>query len=172
MERRSVVTLLIWVMFFMNLLNLYFLNSWLPTVINDVGIAVETAILITTLFQIGGAVGAVTLGRILDRHSSFRVLATTYFAAGVFILLIGEAGTSVPLLVSMIFLAGFCVVGGQTSCSCDDRSIRRGNYSKKERGENGNSLRNRPRGKNSASRVRWSMVLLRKTAATYFHRRL
>jgi AAHS family 4-hydroxybenzoate transporter-like MFS transporter len=115
MERRSVVTLLIWVMFFMNLLNLYFLNSWLPTVINDVGIAVETAILITTLFQIGGAVDAVTLGRILDRHSSFKVLATTYFAAGVFILLIGEAGTSVPLLVSMIFLAGLCVVGGQTS---------------------------------------------------------
>jgi len=31
-------------MFFMNLLNLYFLNSWLPTVINDNGIRVETAI--------------------------------------------------------------------------------------------------------------------------------
>jgi AAHS family 4-hydroxybenzoate transporter-like MFS transporter len=102
-------------MFFMNLLNLYFLNSWLPTVMNDVGIRVETAILITTLFQIGGAVGAVLLGRVLDRRLSFGVLAATYFGAGVFILLIGEAGASVALLTLTVFLSGFCVVGGQTS---------------------------------------------------------
>jgi MFS transporter, AAHS family, 4-hydroxybenzoate transporter len=115
MEKRGVITLLVWLMFFMNLLNLYFLNSWLPTVMNDVGIPVQTAILITTLFQIGGAVGAVLLGRILDRHLSFGVLAATYLSAGVFILLIGQAGASVPLLALVIFLAGFCVVGGQTS---------------------------------------------------------
>ena len=114
-EGRTPVTLLIWVMFFMNLLNLYFLNSWLPTVMNDVGIPVQTAILITTLFQIGGAVGAVLLGRILDRKLSFGVLAATYLSAGVFILLIGEAGASVPFLILTVFLSGFCVVGGQTS---------------------------------------------------------
>jgi AAHS family 4-hydroxybenzoate transporter-like MFS transporter len=31
--RRAMGTILIWVVYFMNLLNLYFLNSWLPTII-------------------------------------------------------------------------------------------------------------------------------------------
>ena len=114
-EKRTPVTLLIWSMFFMNLLNLYFLNSWLPTVMNDVGIKVETAILVTTLFQIGGAGGAVLLGRVLDRRMSFGILAMTYLFAAVFILLIGEAGASLPFLALTVFFSGVGVVGGQTS---------------------------------------------------------
>jgi AAHS family 4-hydroxybenzoate transporter-like MFS transporter len=114
-ERRGSVTLLLWVMFFMNLLDLYFLNSWLPTVMNDNGIRVQTAIVITTLFQIGGAIGAILLGRLIDRRLSFRILAWTYLSAAVCIFLIGEAGASIGLLVLTVFAAGFCVVGGQTS---------------------------------------------------------
>ena len=107
------MTLLLWVMFFMNLLDLYFLNSWLPTVMNDDGIPVRTAIIITTLFQIGGAIGAILLGRLIDRLLSFRILAWTYLAAAC-IFLIGEAGASIGLLVLTVSAAGFCVVGGQT----------------------------------------------------------
>src|SRR5438105_377132 len=33
--RRAGVTLLLWTMFFMNLLNLWFLNNWLPTIMHD-----------------------------------------------------------------------------------------------------------------------------------------
>src|SRR5262249_1504456 len=51
---RATVTLLFWVMFFMNLLDLYFLQSWLPTLLRDVGIAEQRSIYITTLLQIGG----------------------------------------------------------------------------------------------------------------------
>ena len=45
-EGRAGVTLMLWTMFFMNLLNLWFLNNWLPTIMNDAGIKVETASLI------------------------------------------------------------------------------------------------------------------------------
>jgi AAHS family 4-hydroxybenzoate transporter-like MFS transporter len=114
MERRGPVTLLLWLMFFMNLLNLYFLNSWLPTMMNDNGIALRTAIVITTLFQIGGAIGAILLGRLIDRRLSFRILAWAYLCAAASIFLIGEAGASIGLLVLTVFAAGFCVVGGQT----------------------------------------------------------
>jgi AAHS family 4-hydroxybenzoate transporter-like MFS transporter len=116
-ERRAPVTLLLWVMFFMNLLDLYFLNSWLPTVMNDDGIPLRTAIVITTLFQIGGAVGAILLGRLIDRLLSFRILAWTYLSAAVSIFLIGEAGASIWLLVITVFAAGLGVVGGQTSAN-------------------------------------------------------
>ena len=74
-EGRAVATALIWVIYFMNLLNLYFLNSWLPTIISDAGIPVSTAIQLTSLFQIGGIGGALVLGRVLDRRFSFWILA-------------------------------------------------------------------------------------------------
>ena len=113
-DRRASMTLLLWVMFFMNLLDLYFINSWLPSIINDTGIAVETAIIITSMFQVGGAAGALLLGRFFDREGSFKFLAFTYFGAAVTIFLIGEAGVSVPLLTLTVFLAGIGVIGGQT----------------------------------------------------------
>jgi AAHS family 4-hydroxybenzoate transporter-like MFS transporter len=114
---RTPMTLLIWVIFFMSLLDLYFLNAWLPTVIHDAGIVIEKAIVLTALFQIGGALGSLIMGRLLDRFLSFRVLACAYLAAGVFVFFIGAAGKSVVLLALTIFAAGCGVIGGQSSAN-------------------------------------------------------
>ena len=99
----------------MNLLNLYFLNSWLPTIISDAGIPVETAIRLTSLFQIGGIGGAVVLGRLLDRTFSFWILAACYSWAAAFVYSIGHAGASVPLLALTITCAGVGIIGGQNA---------------------------------------------------------
>jgi AAHS family 4-hydroxybenzoate transporter-like MFS transporter len=112
---RHWVTVLLWVMFFLNLLDLYFVNGWLPTVMKDVGIPKQRAILITTLFQVGGTVGAIVLGRLLDRHLSFRMLALTYLGGAICVFLIGESGTSSVWLIATVFAAGFGVIGAQTS---------------------------------------------------------
>ena len=114
-EGRAGATAFIWVVYFMNLLNLYFLNSWLPTIISDGGIAVGTAIVITSLFQLGGTVGALLLGGVLDRTHSFAVLALCYLWAAISVFFIGQSGTSVPLLALTVFSAGVGVIGGQTS---------------------------------------------------------
>jgi AAHS family 4-hydroxybenzoate transporter-like MFS transporter len=113
-DGRAFVTLMFWVMFFMNLLNLWFLNNWLPTIMTDVGIRVETASNITSLFQIGGIVGALLLAATVGRRLSFGLLAFTYCLAAVFIFLIGSAGGSTPLLVMTVFASGMGVIGGQT----------------------------------------------------------
>src|SRR6202521_1115726 len=42
-DGRTLVTLLLWVVFFMSLLDLYFLSNWLPTVLNDLGASVSSA---------------------------------------------------------------------------------------------------------------------------------
>ena len=110
---RTRLTLALWAMFFLNLLDVYFLNSWLPTVMHDAGIALERAIVITALFQAGGTLGALSLGRLIDRALSYRVLAWAYVAAGLCVFLIGAAGTSAALLAGSVFASGFCVVGGQ-----------------------------------------------------------
>jgi MFS transporter, AAHS family, 4-hydroxybenzoate transporter len=112
---RALATTLIWVIYFMNLLNLYFLNSWLPTIISDAGIPVDTAIRLTSLFQIGGIGGAVVLGRLLDRTFSFWILAACYSWAAAFVYSIGHAGASVPLLALTITCAGVGIIGGQNA---------------------------------------------------------
>jgi AAHS family 4-hydroxybenzoate transporter-like MFS transporter len=112
---RAAATVLIWVIYFMNLLNLYFLNSWLPTILSDAGIPVETAIRLTSLFQIGGIGGAVVLGQLLDRSFSFWILAACYAWAAAFVYSIGHAGASVPLLALTITCAGIGIIGGQNA---------------------------------------------------------
>jgi len=110
---RAKLTLSLWIMFFCSLLDLHFLYSWLPILMNDAGIQIQRAIVLTTLLQAGGVLGALTLGRIIDRKSSYRALAWSYAGAAVFIFCIGLAGVSIGLLVTTIFAAGFCVIGCQ-----------------------------------------------------------
>ena len=110
---RALLTLLLWIVFFMSLFDMYFLSSWLPTVIHDSGVAVNYAILITAMFQVGGSVGPLILGRLFDRFSPFRVLSLTYVGASVMIYLIGSAGTSVEMLFVTVFGAGIFLVGAQ-----------------------------------------------------------
>jgi MFS transporter, AAHS family, 4-hydroxybenzoate transporter len=114
---RHWVTLLLWVMFFANLLDLYFVNSWMPTIITDVGLPAGRAIVITTLFQVGGTVGAFAIGRLFDRKLSFRVLALGYLTAALFVFLIGESGSSTVWLVITVFAAGLGVVGAQNGAN-------------------------------------------------------
>jgi AAHS family 4-hydroxybenzoate transporter-like MFS transporter len=112
---RAIATTLIWVIYFMNLLNLYFLNSWLPTILSDAGIRVETAIRLTSLFQIGGIAGAVVLGQLLDRSFTFWILAACYAWAAAFVYAIGHAGASVSWLAVTIACAGVGIIGGQNA---------------------------------------------------------
>jgi AAHS family 4-hydroxybenzoate transporter-like MFS transporter len=112
---RAGVTFVLWTMFVMNLLNLWFLNNWLPVIMTDAGIRIETAALITSLFQIGGLIGSLALAGVVGRQLSFRALAGVFLAATVFIFLIGEAGASIPFLTAAVFAAGVAVIGGQTA---------------------------------------------------------
>lgn len=111
-EGRTAATLLFWCVFFMSLLDLYFMSNWLPSVLNDLGTSVPVAAVLGSLLQVGGVVGTFALGRVIDRFS-FRALALTYLVAAGAIAAVGVSGHSVVLAALTIFLAGFCVVGGQ-----------------------------------------------------------
>src|ERR1700675_1832103 len=110
-DGRTLVTLLLWVVFFMSLLDLYFLTNWLPTVLNDLGSSVSAAAVIGSMLQVGGVVGTFALGSIIDRFS-FRALALVYFVAVFAVGAIGELGHNAFLIWVAVFASGFCVVGG------------------------------------------------------------
>jgi AAHS family 4-hydroxybenzoate transporter-like MFS transporter len=115
-DGRTPVTLLLWVVFFMSLLDLYFLSNWLPTVLNDLGASVSTSAAIGSMLQVGGVVGTFALGSIIDRFS-FRALALVYFIAVFAVGAIGQLGHSIVLVTMAIFAAGFCIVGGQIAAN-------------------------------------------------------
>jgi AAHS family 4-hydroxybenzoate transporter-like MFS transporter len=115
-DGRSPVTLLLWVVFFMSLLNIYFLANWLPVVLNDLGASISEAVLIGAMLQVGGVVGTLALGSVIDRFS-FRALALVYFGATFAVAAIGQLGQSAILVSIAIFAAGFCVIGGQIAAN-------------------------------------------------------
>ncbi|MDR3467201.1 MAG: MFS transporter [Xanthobacteraceae bacterium] len=112
-EGRAGVTALLWVGFFMNLVVLYFLASYLPTVLSANGVAVGDAVRATAFYQVGGLAGALTMGWLMDRLRAPPLLGLALALAIAFILLIHFAGADLVLVALGAFGAGFCVVGGQ-----------------------------------------------------------
>ncbi|OAS19600.1 MFS transporter [Methylobacterium platani] len=115
-DGRARTTLLLWVVFFMSLLDLYFLSNWLPTVLADLGASVSVAALVGALLQVGGVAGTITLGRLIDRFS-FGALALTYLVAAGAVAAIGAFAHAVVPAALAIFAAGFCIVGGQIAAN-------------------------------------------------------
>jgi MFS transporter, AAHS family, 4-hydroxybenzoate transporter len=110
-------TLLLWATFFMSLLIVYLLSSWMPTLLSGNGISLRKASLMTATFQIGGTVGAICLGRLMDRRNPHHVLSSAYVAAAAFILMCALAGSSIATIVIAVFGIGVCVSGGQVGGS-------------------------------------------------------
>ncbi|HTT11563.1 MAG TPA: aromatic acid/H+ symport family MFS transporter [Burkholderiaceae bacterium] len=110
-------TLLLWIAFFMSLLVIYLLSSWLPTFIKSTGVSLKTASLVTAMFQVGGTAGAIVLGWLMDRVSAHRVLAVSYALAGLFIAAIGSLAGAPWLVGLVVFCAGFCISGSQVGAN-------------------------------------------------------
>jgi AAHS family 4-hydroxybenzoate transporter-like MFS transporter len=113
-EGRALVTTLMWIVNFTNILVLYSLSGWLPTIFERMmGYDQSTAILLGTLVQVGGTVGAFGLAWLILRGGFTPMLALTFAVATVSISLIGQPGLSLPVLYVLVFVAGWCIVGGQ-----------------------------------------------------------
>jgi MFS transporter, AAHS family, 4-hydroxybenzoate transporter len=112
-EGRAVGTTLLWGINFMNLLNLYFLASWLPTVVNASYGSIRTGALVATTLQMGGVIGTFCFSWLVERIGFIPVLGTAFATACITIALIGHPALSLGLLFVVVFVAGFCVVGGQ-----------------------------------------------------------
>jgi AAHS family 4-hydroxybenzoate transporter-like MFS transporter len=109
-------TLLLWVVFFMNLLLLYFLVNWLPSLLRQSGVALDKAIISTALLNLGGIVGALCFARLIDRFGPYKVLPTAYLAAAIATMVVGQTtGMGFGALMSMVFVVGFSVIGAQIS---------------------------------------------------------
>lgn len=107
------VTLLLWCVFFMSLLIIYSLSSWLPTVLNSRGIELQNAAWVTTSFQVGGTIGALLLGQLMDRFDPLWTLTISYVLGAVFVALIGVSEASLWTMSLVVLGTGVGISGSQ-----------------------------------------------------------
>jgi AAHS family 4-hydroxybenzoate transporter-like MFS transporter len=115
-DRRARTTALLWLIYFMSLLNLYLIASWLTTHVRAEGIDLGTAIIVGTMFQVGGAFGAV-FGWMVDKSGPSRAIFIAYVIGAVAIACIGLAEANLVMLTLSVFAAGFGIIGGQTAAN-------------------------------------------------------
>ncbi|MGF6099258.1 MFS transporter [Pseudomonas sp. 18175] len=108
------VTYALWVGLFMNLMTVYFLNSWLPIIVKDDGFSMADAALMGAMMQIGGTLGNLAIGWEMDRFKPHRAMIGTLLAAAVLTVTLGSYSAGYYGLMILVFLLGFCVNSSNT----------------------------------------------------------
>jgi MFS transporter, AAHS family, 4-hydroxybenzoate transporter len=107
-------TVLLWIIFFCSLLNLFLFAYWMPTVLNLIGVSPAQAVSMASLRELGAIFAVVYLGLAIDRFGPERALAIHYAAGAVFIAMIALFALPNFVLCVVIFLAGMTIIGSQT----------------------------------------------------------
>ncbi len=109
-------TVLLWLVFVINLAEFYALQSWLPSIMTDLGYSMNVVVTATTLTTVGGIAAAFVTGPSMDRLGAYGTLGVLYLVGFVCVALTGAAFHA-PLwaLLTANFLSGCCISGGQKS---------------------------------------------------------
>jgi AAHS family 4-hydroxybenzoate transporter-like MFS transporter len=73
----------------------------------------NTSVLVGTVLWVGGTIGTFGLAWAISRSGFTKILMFNYVLAAISIALIGQPGISLALLSVIVFVTGWCVVGGQ-----------------------------------------------------------
>ncbi|HLF10257.1 MAG TPA: MFS transporter, partial [Gammaproteobacteria bacterium] len=113
-DHRGRATVLLWIAFFMSLLNVYLAINWLPTSLSSSGFTVEQAAVITSMYHVGGVVGTYTLGLLMDRLGPHVMLMFAFLLAVVgFYTFATVPGMAQGSTTALLMATGFGVIGAQ-----------------------------------------------------------
>jgi len=108
-------TLMLWLTYFMGLFVIYLLNGWLPTIMRANGFSLEKAAITAGLFQLGGTLGGLIVGVLMDRVQAKKyVIGASYLMGMTCLLAEGLWGFGPTWLGVLVFVSGMCVNGAQT----------------------------------------------------------
>lgn len=105
---------MLWGGYFMGLFMVYLIGSWLPSLVNTLGMSVTEAAIITAMYQAGGTLGSLFAGWMMDRFNANLALAAIYGCGGLFIVALGFSPAEVGMMSAIAFCSGFCFNGANT----------------------------------------------------------
>jgi MFS transporter, AAHS family, 4-hydroxybenzoate transporter len=107
-------TVLLWIVYFCSLMNLFLFVYWLPEVLHLIGLTPAQAVFATSPYPLGGICAAFYLGIAIDRFGPERALGLHYAIGAAFVALIALVAMPYMVLFAVIFLAGLTIIGSQT----------------------------------------------------------
>ena len=114
-SKLGIMTVLIWMVYFFNLLVIYGLTTWLPTLLVNSGISLVRSYGYTSLNHVGGAIGTLFVGVLMDRFGRKPGLIFAYLSAAATVFIFGCL-TGSPIALYVIGAAtGFFVTGAQSA---------------------------------------------------------
>jgi MFS transporter, AAHS family, 4-hydroxybenzoate transporter len=110
-------TVLLWVIFFCSLMNLFLFAYWLPQVLHLGGMTPAEAARASSYRDLGAILAVLYLGVLIDRFGPERALAWHYAAGIVFIGAIALFAMPYAILAVAIFFSGMTIIGSQTGAN-------------------------------------------------------
>lgn len=106
-------TCMLWLLFICMLTISYCLNSWLPTLLVEVGRDRKLAAVSVSIFSLGGIISALGVGVLIDRLGAMPTLISFLTLSSVLLFCIGQllASASPTLLLVLLAVCGFFVLG-------------------------------------------------------------
>jgi AAHS family 4-hydroxybenzoate transporter-like MFS transporter len=112
-EGRATTTVLLWLTYFMNLLIMYFIVSWLPSLLGSIGLPPGAGARSIVLFSLGGIAGSLMQQGMSRYCGSSPVMMGQFGAFVAASLWLAKGHLDYDSTIFVAFLAGFCVVGVQ-----------------------------------------------------------
>jgi AAHS family 4-hydroxybenzoate transporter-like MFS transporter len=111
-EGRAAGTVLLWIPFFMNLLIIYFVVNWLPSLLRQADLPSTAGITAIILFSVGGVAGSFTEGYMMNWWGALPVLLAEFVATALLIVALASF-SSFALMMAITLVLGFVVEGAQ-----------------------------------------------------------
>ena len=108
-------TIQITLIYFLVVIPVFFMQTWLPTLIADLGIAPSQAAMISAFFSVGGVVSGLAIAASSERLGLRTILNTALVGGVVMIVLFSLLPASPPLLIGAAAVAGFFLQGSMVT---------------------------------------------------------
>ena len=105
-------TVLLWFTLFSSLCVTYCLINWIPSLLKQIGMPLQLAVMGTAMINLAAIVGSLFVVRVAKRHT-LRRLAYAYVFGALAIAGIGLSGSRTVPVMTCIFFAGFFMIGAQ-----------------------------------------------------------
>ncbi|HZP32314.1 MAG TPA: MFS transporter [Candidatus Acidoferrales bacterium] len=112
-DGRATGTVLLWIPFFMNLLMLYFIVNWLPGLLRQSGLAVSAGVIAVSIFSLGGIVGCIAEGRIMNSCGPYPTLLVEFVFSALLVGAMAFLTRSFATMMAVTFVLGVAIQGAQ-----------------------------------------------------------
>lgn len=113
------ITPLLWICFITTLMANFFLNSWIPLILENHGLTPKEAAFASAGYHVGGTVGGILVSLLLNRYG-YSAIVALFVLAPVAIFSMGLEGNTHAMITMFTWVAGFAVLGvqfGNNACA-------------------------------------------------------